>query len=169
MSAVMKDDLYKHSKSIVLIKNPKTNTCFMKAFVLGLMQLENKKDDSYWRHPNTKKWTEEMNALHLVLSLTLTMNVGPQDMMELADSFQVIIRCFHVNGSKPGFFHALPKGNVYPCHLYFLFNSNHFNYKSKNVGCAEDFQTFTICMFLCTVQQGVFCKLRRTYVLKRRR
>ena len=109
MFAVMKDDLYKHSKSIVLIKNPKTNTCFMKAFVLGLMQLEDKKDDSYWRHPNTKKWTEEMNALHLVLSLTLTMNVGPQDMMELADSFQVIIRCFHVNGIKPGFFHALPK------------------------------------------------------------
>ena len=110
-----------------------------------------------------------MNALHLVLSLTLTMKGEPQDIIELADSFQVIICCFRVTGIKPGFFHALPKGNAYPRHLYFLFNSNHFNYKSKNVGCAEDFQTFTICMFLCTVQQGVFCKLRRTYVLKRRR
>ena len=140
MSAVMKDDLYKHSKSIVLIKNPKTNTCFMKAFVLGVMQLENKKDDSYWRHPNTKKWTEEMNALHLVLSLTLTMKGEPQDIIELADSFQVIICCFRVNGIKPGFFHALPKGNAYPHHLYFLFNSNHFNYKSKMPGVLKIFR-----------------------------
>ena len=44
MFAAMKDDLYKRSKSIVLIKNPGMNTSFAKAFVLGLKQLDDKKE-----------------------------------------------------------------------------------------------------------------------------
>ena len=145
MFAAMKDDLYKRSKSIVLIKNPGTNTCFAKAFVLGLKQLDDEKEyQAFRKHPTIKRWTEEANALHLSLGLTLTMNVGPQQMKELADRFQITIHCFDVNGMKPGFSVHYPKGNAYPRHLY------SFNYISNMSGILKIFRR---------TQYARFCEL----------
>ena len=64
--------------------------------------------------------------------------------------------------------YAFPKGNVYPYHLYFLFDSNHFNYISKMPGVLKIFSRSQYACF-CELQQGVFCKLRWTYVVKRKR
>lgn len=127
------DVLIHNSRSIVNIVNDENDqTCFCKAFVLGLKRLRDTETYTYWMQhktrPSVKKaWREEYINLHMD-----TLNLSPNERLEikhynlLAELHNVNIHIWEGHGYQPEFSYHSPQLG-FEEHLYFYLGGEHFH------------------------------------------
>jgi hypothetical protein len=69
-------------------------------------------------------------------------------MQLISDEYKAHIHIFDMNGTQPDFSMHYPKSSMYPDHIFFLQDGEHFHLITNINGVIQKLQTFSVCRVL---------------------